>query len=74
MSDEARAQLDVLCGERERLARKLDLEPALLGARGTLEEVVAGPEGVSELLRWQVDVFGESLQKSREALGFGAAE
>jgi len=74
MSDEARAQLDVLCSERERLARKLDLEPALLGARGSLEEVVARREGISELLRWQVDVFGESLQKSREALGFGTAE
>lgn len=74
MSETARTQLDLLCQHRETVAQKLDLEPSLLGARGTLESVVNTPEGIHELLPWQQEVLAEPLAKAQELLGFASAQ
>lgn len=74
MTEVARSQLDMLCQHRETLAEKLDLEPSLIGARGTLEGVVNSPEGIRELLPWQQDILAEPLAKAQEALGFAEKE
>ena len=70
MSDQAREQLDKLCGAREKAAHALDLEPSLLGSRGTLEQVVARTDGVEELMLWQREVMAGPLGEARAALGF----
>lgn len=70
LSDLAREQLDVLCNQREVVAKGLDLEPSLLGARATLERVVGHQDGISELLEWQVGLFGDPLKMARSLLGF----
>lgn len=70
LSEAARTQLDKLCEVREMRARDLDLEPSLLGARSTLEEVVGSPAGIDELLAWQRNVLGQPLEMARKALGF----
>lgn len=72
MTEAARAQLDALCQHREVVAQKLDLEPSLIGARGTLESVVNSPDGILELLPWQQEVLAEPLAKAQEILGFAA--
>ena len=72
MTDAAREQLDVLCQHREELAKELDLEPSLLGARAALEQVVGRADGIDELLPWQREVLGEKLAKTRTLLGFDA--
>lgn len=72
MTEAARAQLDALCQHREVLAQVLDLEPSLIGARGTLEGVVNSPEGIHELLPWQQEILAEPLAKAQAALGFAA--
>ena len=70
LSDAAREQLDRLCQHREELAKSLDIEPSLLGARASLELVVGRPEGIDELLPWQSEVLGQSLIIARRVLGF----
>ncbi|MDB6073729.1 MAG: hypothetical protein JWO89_1369 [Verrucomicrobiaceae bacterium] len=70
MSDKAREQLDKLCAAREQLATALELEPSLLGSRGTLEQVVAKAEGIEELMPWQRDVMAGPLGDARSLLGF----
>lgn len=70
LSEKAREQLDKLCGERERTANELELEPSLLGSRATLEQVVARPDGISELMDWQLQVLATPLQQARAELGF----
>ncbi|MDB6140499.1 MAG: hypothetical protein JWO94_3571, partial [Verrucomicrobiaceae bacterium] len=70
MSDKAREQLDKLCAARERAADTLELEPSLLGSRGTLEQVVARAEGIEELMPWQRAVMAEPLGEARSVLGF----
>src|SRR3569623_3708555 len=57
MSDQAREHLDKLCAAREKAALALELEPSLLGSRGTLEQVVARAEGIEELMPWQREVM-----------------
>ena len=70
LSDLARDHLEKLCQAREAVAKGLDIEPSLVGARGTLEQVVGSPEGVSELLEWQQALFGQALVQARKELGF----
>lgn len=70
MSEAARVQLEKLCQVREVVARQLDLEPSLLGARQTLEEVVGRPEGIQQMLGWQRKVFGKPLEEALVTLGF----
>ena len=70
MSDKAREQLDKLCAAREKVASGLELEPSLLGSRGTLEQVVARQEGIEELMGWQREVMAGPLDEARSVLGF----
>jgi ribonuclease D len=74
LSDRAREQLDKLCVQRETTAAALEIEPSLLGSKSTLEHVVAGADGVQELMPWQLEVMKEPLSAVRQALGFGHAE
>lgn len=70
LSDLARDHLEKLCLAREAVAKALDIEPSLVGARGTLEQVVGSPEGIGELLEWQQALFGQALAQARKELGF----
>ena len=70
MSDRAREQLDKLCAAREKAAHSLDLEPSLLGSRGTLEQVVASAAGIEELMLWQREVMSDPLAEALGALGY----
>lgn len=70
LSDLARDHLEKLCLTRESVAKGLDIEPSLVGARGTLEQVVGSPEGIGELLEWQQALFGQALVQARRELGF----
>lgn len=70
LSDLARDHLEKLCQAREVVAKDLDIEPSLVGARGTLEQVVGLPEGIGELLEWQKALFGPALLQARKELGF----
>ena len=70
LSERAREQLDRLCAEREKAAADLELEPSLLGSKSTLEQVVAGTEGIKELMPWQLEVLEEHLNVARRELGF----
>lgn len=72
MSDKAREQLDKLCSVREKIAHNLDLEPSLLGSRGTLEQVVAAPGGIAELMPWQREVMAAPLADALGVLGFAS--
>ncbi len=70
LSEKAREQLDKLCGEREKTAAALELEPSLLGSKSTLELVVADACGIEELMPWQADVLQGPLEQARRELGF----
>lgn len=70
LSERAREQLDKLCGERERTANELEIEPSLLGSRASLEQVVAAPDGIQELMQWQIDALAGPLERARAELGF----
>jgi ribonuclease D len=70
MNEQARTELDRLCSHRERLGQSLDIEPSLLAARATLEDVVLRADGIHELLPWQRDVLGPILHEARTKLGF----
>ncbi|MBL9142278.1 MAG: HRDC domain-containing protein [Verrucomicrobiaceae bacterium] len=74
LSDLARDHLEKLCLARESVAKGLDIEPSLVGARGTLEQVVGSPEGISELLEWQQSLFGQALVQARRELGFEGSQ
>ena len=70
LSEKAREHLEKLCGEREKVAQGLDLEPSLLGSRSTLELVVGQADGVSELMEWQAELLKEPIDFVRQELGF----
>jgi ribonuclease D len=74
LSERAREQLDKLCGEREKTANELELEPSLLGSRASLEQVVARADGIAELMDWQVGLLAAPLQQAREELGFATQD
>lgn len=59
-TEEERARIEQLCALRETRASKLGLEPALLGSRDTLMDLVlnAPKEGDDSLMPWQREVLG----------------
>lgn len=60
ISESQRARIEQLCAERDRKAESLGIETALLGSRGTLEEVIlqSGGAGGAALMPWQREVLG----------------
>jgi len=61
MSDAQRDAVDRLCGHRDSIAEKLEIEGSLLGSRSTLEQVVTELDGRSHLMPWQVEVLLPAL-------------
>ncbi|MBL9118244.1 MAG: HRDC domain-containing protein [Verrucomicrobiaceae bacterium] len=70
LTEKARLLLDKLCGEREKSAAELELEPSLLGSKSVLEQIVSQPEAISELMAWQYDVLRGPIDAARDELGF----
>jgi ribonuclease D len=73
LSDKARVQLDKLCGEREKAATALELEPSLLGSKSLLEQIVSQPDAIHDLMPWQYEVMKEPLDAARGELGFSVS-
>lgn len=66
LSDAARQKVELLCQLRDRRALALGIESSLLGSRATLEQVVASPDGIDELLSWQKELLAEGLDHHHE--------
>ncbi len=71
LSDEARQQVENLCRLRDERAHDLGVESSLLGSRATLEQVVASPSGVDDLLPWQRQLLAPGLERMLQALHAG---
>ncbi|HRH97068.1 MAG TPA: hypothetical protein PLB55_14095, partial [Prosthecobacter sp.] len=63
LSDAQRDQIDKLCAHREKVAQDLEIEPSLLGSRGTIEELVIDGDPASHLMNWQHDLLARGLEQ-----------
>ncbi|MBE2284856.1 MAG: HRDC domain-containing protein [Prosthecobacter sp.] len=63
LSDAQRDQIDKLCAYRETVAQKLEIEPSLLGSRGTIEELVIHGNPELHLMNWQQELLSAGLQQ-----------
>jgi ribonuclease D len=63
VTDLEKDRVEKLCKARDRKAEALGLEPALLGSRSLMEDLVFTPESeaASRLMAWQREVLGEAL-------------
>ena len=71
LSDEGRQYVETLCKIRDQRANELGIEPSLLGSRATLEQVVASPAGLADLLPWQRELLADGLTSKLHALHAG---
>lgn len=67
LSEAQRAHIDKLCEHRESVATKLEIEPSLLGSRGTIEELVVDGDPSLHLMAWQQDLLAEGLREVLKA-------
>ncbi|MFO1482275.1 MAG: HRDC domain-containing protein [Verrucomicrobiaceae bacterium] len=63
LSDAQRDSIDKLCAHREKVATQLEIEPSLLGSRGTIEELVIDGDPASHLMNWQHDLLASGLEQ-----------
>lgn len=61
LSDAQRDQIDKLCAHREKVALELEIEPSLLGSRGTIEELVIDGAPANHLMNWQHVLLASGL-------------
>lgn len=67
LSDAQREHIDKLCTHRESVASKLEIEPSLLGSRGTIEELVIDGNPSAHLMAWQQELLSEGLRQVLKA-------
>lgn len=67
LSDAQRDQIDKLCVHREKVAQELEIEPSLLGSRGTIEELVIDGSPACHLMTWQHDLLATGLEQVLKA-------
>lgn len=63
LSDAQRDQIDKLCVHREKVAQELEIEPSLLGSRGTIEELVVDGAPANHLMAWQHALMASGLEQ-----------
>lgn len=63
LSDTQRDKIDKLCAHREKVALELEIEPSLLGSRGTLEDLVVEGNPSDHLMSWQHDLLADGLKQ-----------
>jgi ribonuclease D len=63
LSEDSRMQVENLCKIRDIKAQELGIESSLLGSRSTLEQLIASPEGLGDLLPWQRLALGDDLER-----------
>ncbi len=63
LSDLQRDQIDKLCAHREKVALELEIEPSLLGSRGTIEDLVVDGAPRDHLMEWQHTLLASGLHQ-----------
>ena len=63
LSEDSRMQVENLCKIRDIKAQELGIESSLLGSRSTLEQLIASPDGLADLLPWQRLALGDDLER-----------
>jgi ribonuclease D len=63
LTEDSRQQVENLCKIRDIKAQELGIESSLLGSRSTLEQLIASPDGLADLLPWQRKALGEDLER-----------